>query len=272
MRLPWLQVDQDGLTRCRLLARLLGVPDTQGIGIGMALWQWALEIAPEGDFRGLVPDPGILAAAVGWPVADAARLISELQRVGMVATTPQLRVRGLDRYIRAWEKNSGRKAIYRNSGDGVPETGANPARIAPEPARQTQIQIHTQKKKKEACAGDTPPVVELREAWNSTVTAPIPKWQEGRTGIALKALERRPLDEWREVFRRIQASAFCRGSTGWRADIDWALRAGGTKPEPALKVLEGAYDDRSTGPPRDTRAPVAAESIDWSQQQAGEIL
>lgn len=146
MRLPWLQIDQDGLNRCRLLARLLGIPDTQGIGIGVSLWQWALEMAPEGDFTGLVPDSGILAAAVGWSVPDAGRLVSELQRVGMVATAPTLRVRGLDRYRRAWEKNTRGKRKPSSSGEPVPGTGRNPAPVTPEPAPQTQTQTHIEEK------------------------------------------------------------------------------------------------------------------------------
>jgi hypothetical protein len=145
MRLPWLQVEQDGIAQCKRLAGLLGVPAAQGIGIGVLVWQYALEVAPEGDFRGFVPDPGILAVEVGWPEKDAANLITQLQRVGMVATTPSIRVRGLNRYVRAWEKNSGKKAIHRELGDEVPEPGTNPAPVAPEPARQTQTQTQTQK-------------------------------------------------------------------------------------------------------------------------------
>ena len=144
VRLPWLQVDQDGINRCRLLSRLLGIPETQGIGIAMSLWQWALEIANDGDFRGVVPgtgaNPALLAAATGWPINDGARLVVELQRVGFVATTPELRVRGLDRYRRAWEKNRRRGGKSAYSGGAVPGTGANPARTRPEPARQTQTQ------------------------------------------------------------------------------------------------------------------------------------
>ena len=30
MRLPWLQVEQDGIAQCKRLARLLGVPDAHG--------------------------------------------------------------------------------------------------------------------------------------------------------------------------------------------------------------------------------------------------
>lgn len=143
MRLPWLQIDQDGLNRCRLLARLLVIPEAQGIGIGVSLWQWALEMAPDGDFAGLVPDSGVLAAAVGWPVPDSGRLITELQRVGLVATTPTLRVRGLERYRRAWEKNTRGKRKTLKSGQSLPEDGANPAPVASVSAPQTQTQTQT---------------------------------------------------------------------------------------------------------------------------------
>lgn len=143
MRLPWLQIDQDGLNRCRLLARLLAIPEAQGIGIGVSLWQWALEMAPDGDFAGLVPDSGVLAAAVGWPVPDSGRLITELQRVGIVATAPALRVRGLDRYRRAWEKNTRGKRKTPKRVEALPEVGANPAPVAPVSAPQTQTQTQT---------------------------------------------------------------------------------------------------------------------------------
>jgi hypothetical protein len=156
MRLPWLQIDQDGLNRCRLLARLLGVPDAQGIGIGVSLWQWALEMAPEGDFAGMVPDSGILAAAVSWPIAETERLITELQRVGLVATAPTLRVRGLERYRRAWEKNTRGRRKPATSGACVPETGADPAPVAPKPAPQTQTQIENEKNVRTSAAIEPP--------------------------------------------------------------------------------------------------------------------
>lgn len=87
-----------------------------------------------------------------------------------------------------------------------------------------------------------PQVLALRDAWNSHTTPPIPRWQDGRDKAALAALNRRPLEQWVEVFKRIEASPFCRGEKGWKADIDWALRPAGKKPEPAQKLLEGSFD------------------------------
>jgi hypothetical protein len=150
VRLPWLQIDADGQTRARLLGRLLGVPEPQGIGIAMALWTWALEMSPEGDFSGTVNgDAVLLAAAVSWPTDRAAELVEQLQRVGFVATTPTLRVRGLDRYRRTWEKNRRKKSNRADSGTTVPGTGENPRGTRAEPARKTE----TETEKKE----DVPP-------------------------------------------------------------------------------------------------------------------
>lgn len=133
MRLPWIQVDADGQTRARLLGRLLGVPETQGIGMAISLWTWALEMSPEGDFTGEVHgDPELISAAVSWPEEDTPRLIKQLQRVGLVATAPALRVRGLDKYKRTWERNrrpfGGKLQLVKSadSGTTVPGSPANP--------------------------------------------------------------------------------------------------------------------------------------------------
>jgi hypothetical protein len=105
------------------------------------------------------------------------------------------------------------------------------------------------------------PGTPLAVAWNETTTAPLPRvtlpLSPIRASVAVAALARRPLDEWRAVFLRINASAFLRGSDGgWKADFDWAIRAEGKKPESATKVLEGAFD-RSTGPPAARREEPA---------------
>lgn len=110
----------------------------------------------------------------------------------------------------------------------------------------------------------------LADAWNANTSEPLPRWVrtgKARRRLALAALKRRPLAEWVEVFRRIGASDFCRGGGGqWRADPDWALRPEGAKPEPASRVMEGAFDNRTrkpSGPPR-------AQDVDWKQGGAGD--
>jgi len=98
---------------------------------------------------------------------------------------------------------------------------------------------------------------DLGYAWNTDTSPPLPRvtlpLSKGRKAAATEALKRRALPVWRQVFKRINASAFCRGDSDskWVADFDWATRAEGKKPEPATRVLEGAYDraPANTGPP-----------------------
>jgi len=58
-------------------------------------------------------------------------------------------------------------------------------------------------------------------------------------------------EHWREGIRRVASSAFLtgRGPGGWRAPIDWFLRA-----DSLAKVLEGTYDDRPGGLKKESMA------------------
>ncbi len=123
MRIPWLSIDADGMTRGRLLGKLLGIPEVQGIGMAICLWHHGVEMSRDGDFTGAVPSAELIAAACSWPVDDAPRLVKALQQVGLVATHPALRVRGLDRYRRTWVKNSNFHRISAKSRPQVPSTG-----------------------------------------------------------------------------------------------------------------------------------------------------
>lgn len=106
-----------------------------------------------------------------------------------------------------------------------------------------------------------PTARDLAHMWNITTTPPLPRVDEGaigklRTAQLEAALKRRALPEWRRIFELVNASAYCRGSKGWRADIDWATRPEGKKPEPAVKILEGAFADA---------APIVAEPTVYAE-------
>lgn len=154
MRLPWLQIDADGMTRGEMLGRLLGVGPDAGIGLVLRLWRWALELSPDGDFSGGQHDPRALAAAIGWAPEQAEKLVGELVLVGLVEMPVGAgftRIKGLGRYTRAWEKNNRRKPAL-----SPPVTGKNPAEPAPEPARKTETETETEKKLQKP-AGEKPP-------------------------------------------------------------------------------------------------------------------
>lgn len=100
---------------------------------------------------------------------------------------------------------------------------------------------------------DLPEVVALRDAWNAHTAPPIPRWtpkSDLLRKMAAAALARRPLAQWVEVFKRIQASPKLRGEDpslgGWKADVEWALRPEGKKQEPAQTVLDGKWDPPAT--------------------------
>jgi hypothetical protein len=89
---------------------------------------------------------------------------------------------------------------------------------------------------------------DLAGLWNA-IDPPLPQCREltvDRKKKARKRLKERPFDQWREVVARIGASDFCRGlvpsrngDKPWIATFDWLL-----KPETAVRVLEGKYDNR----------------------------
>lgn len=108
---------------------LLGIGPLAGVGFVTDLWEAALELSPEGDFSGCILDPGVLVAAAGGippgTSADPGGVVSILQRVGLISTLPELRVRGLDRYQATWRKNRKLGTLPPGSRG---ETGGKPAR------------------------------------------------------------------------------------------------------------------------------------------------
>lgn len=81
--------------------------------------------------------------------------------------------------------------------------------------------------------------------WNDSTTDPIlpcVQLTAQRRRHIRKRLRERPLTAWVDVFRRVEASAFCRGQNerGWVADFAWIIGSA----DVAVKVLEGKYDTR----------------------------
>jgi len=122
------------------------------------------------------------------------------------------------------------------------------------------------------CGADAAPATlrpeEFQELWNSETNPPIPRCRDLTTKRRkhVKArLTERPLDGWRDVIQRIQASAFCRGEVPsrepggqpWVASIDWLIGS----PDVAVKVLEGKYDDRRAKAPTAHRIATGEEWV-----------
>lgn len=168
MRLPWYQIDADGITRGKMLGRLLGVGAPAGVGMAIELWRWALEMAEEGDFSGAGHDIESIAAALDWDPRNCVQLAAELQRVGFIECVPVVRIRGLERYRRTWEKNSRRP----KPAPLAPVTGTTRAGLAPEPARKTETETETDKREAKSLVEQARPVREVFEHWQRVMTKP----------------------------------------------------------------------------------------------------
>jgi hypothetical protein len=170
MRFPWLQVDLDFITaHSRDLSALLGVSRREAIGLAVDLWTWALgrttgDAPPSGEI--IHPQAARLVAGAAEWAGDPATLCSALEASGLLTVLPNgVRVRGLSRYTRTWEKNGRR----RGPADTAPVTGEGPAECAPVPASKTQTQIET---KKEASASQEPGPVPEGKAFALEVQKP----------------------------------------------------------------------------------------------------
>jgi hypothetical protein len=106
---------------------------------------------------------------------------------------------------------------------------------------------------------------DVAELWNAITKPPIPRCRDltsKRRRHTRARLSERSLDEWRQVFEKIQASSFCRGESdrGWVASFDWAIGS----PDVAVKVLEGKYDDRPKSAPRTPTTAATSRYRDWT--------
>lgn len=86
----------------------------------------------------------------------------------------------------------------------------------------------------------------LQDIWNQHKSDSLPGCRqlskERKKSIAARIKENPNPEYWQEVVFRISGSAFCCGSSGWRASFDWFL-----KPDTHIKVLEGKYDNVKQG-------------------------
>lgn len=112
MRLPFLQVEADALTRARVLAKLLGTDRHRAVSMMLDLWTWALESDGDGKPSGVIHNPSAaaqLAGAVEWN-GDADAMVAALVSARLVEPVPEgLRVRGMDRYHAAWDRQEADK-------------------------------------------------------------------------------------------------------------------------------------------------------------------
>lgn len=280
MRFPFVQVAQEAWPLSRELAALLKISPREARGLLLDLWAWGLglgpgDVAPSGRCEGQLAVQR-MAGAIEW-TGDPTALADALEEIGAVELGANfVRVRGVDRYARTWEKNTRR-------GHGKDAPGTNPATPERAPAETRQkpavsrapdadadadadlISYRIPAESSLICEMSPAPVQEplalvpqpptaatpadLQRVWSELAPAAgLRAWKgmpPARKVQAEKRLRERPgLDGpegWRAVIQRLCASSFCRGLTGdrpWIANPTFLLR-----PSTATRALEGEFDD-----------------------------
>lgn len=149
MRLPFIQLDSDFIRHgAPALALELGVSTPHALGLASMLWEWAAskdgdDCAPSGLVTGKNAAAHVERAA-GWD-GEKGRLVAALQEpeVGLLEAIPDgFRVRGLDRYRDAWEKQQKERQRWHQRKEGVkPGASATPPT---ERQRSTDGKMQTQ--------------------------------------------------------------------------------------------------------------------------------
>lgn len=272
--MPYLQVDLDGKKRWPMVAVGLGVPEGAVYKGFIDLWEMC--------WRDKTDRVGALRLELLFGGARGDRIAQVLTELDFLepAEDGLYRVRGADKRLgiakaqsEAGKRNAGNLRRGKSPGgageepEGEPErtSGSGPA-LTPNTQHPTP---NTESKSKTKAAEPPTAPTALQDVWNEEAHPDLPRWKEtgpDRKRTAKARLKERPIDEWREIIRRISASDFCRGANdrGWRASPDWLLQ-----PATAAKVLEGKYDNRrATGPPPKPGQRVGAEQVNWDGVQS----
>lgn len=255
MGYSWYRVDgaaADHPKVMELAARLGDAEIALADGYVMRLWSWAQRYAPDGAFSArVVPQLERYLGREG--------VIRLMVDVGLVdADDDEFAVHDWEQMQGALVEKSSRdakmKRVKRRANGARPAPTKTKPGAQPAPATDETDGRNVRDERTDETGVPDGPASALGLAWNASTTPPLPRvtlpLSKTREAAAVAALARRPIEAWRQVFVRINASSFLRGGDGgWKADFDWAVRPEGTKPEPATKVLEGAYDRAGPSPP-----------------------
>lgn len=229
MRLPFLQVAQEAWAIARVFGALLGVDQQKAIGIMLDLWSLGLSTGPDdGPPDGVIDGPDsatIIAAHLGWPGATD-KLLRALSHpsVRLVdITETSVRIRGLDRYAKAWERNEKAKNKMRTFRErSKPVTGNVPSNVTGTFADKTQTQTYTETESARARGKEKPSTVDSGPHFDFFTWAQIER--EARHGfIAEDVLDPPGLRSWwaassgrfsleqlRETYRKFLGDTFWR--------------------------------------------------------------
>jgi len=106
-----------------------------------------------------------------------------------------------------------------------------------------------ERNREQGCKGAIAPAVcvaedlelEVVNLWNSTMGQCCKMTPKRKQSLKARLREPNWVETWRDAIAKAGASDFCNGigGKGWKADLEWFL-----KPDSALKLLEGRFDNR----------------------------
>jgi hypothetical protein len=253
----------------RLKRRLGNAEDFIVCGILNMLWDMTAEQAPHGDIGRFTNED--VAAYLGW-TGDCDELVEALTNSGWLDRCSRNRLVVHDwhvhapKYIKDRLRKSGQRFATLNKEAEKPlnkENGASPTLDSPETERHRRSEVaessvtdaegsgkshingternaterNATQPRQEAAAVSLP-VKELVDLWNAGQLTKCTRMTDKRR----KALKTRMDDAhwrtiWKDAIAKCHASAFCCGSTGWVANIEWFF-----KPDSAINLMEGKYD------------------------------
>jgi hypothetical protein len=157
MNLPWIQVQDEAVSRSEALAGMLGIHPHQALGMLVCLWRGALHWGREEDQpTGIVSGQRAVQVIVGWCrwTGEPGVLLQALSDCGFLESTDDgLRVRGMSRYSSAFQQRERARERMQKHRDA--ERSANVLRTSGEVHPEKENEKKKEKHQKKP-SGDTP--------------------------------------------------------------------------------------------------------------------
>lgn len=282
MKIPYLQVSEDIFDRLAPeLSAHLGIEESAAGWLVLKVWKYALSRAGDAPPDGLIygdKATAMVERAIGW-TGEAGVFVGACVHIGLIEGIPGgLRIRGLDRYKRTWEKNR------RNRGHDALRPGTFPAPNAPGTGTKTAPKVpvdgdgdgdgvKTPLPKNENTPREQVAAPSVKPATERVGTCPTPGelvalwdglYSASADGAAfpwtpaeeqaLKALAASHGEKLPSLLRTAAAPGFKQ----W-ASLQ-ALQRGGSEAVAQLRQKATAIRERETGPPRSAARGRATEA------------
>ena len=232
------------------LMEALEIPKSQAIGHLHLLWWWCIDYAPTGDLSNL--SRGRISGAAEWP-GDGNRFVEALVKTGWVDQGPDsLRVHDWLEFcgvlIEKRLLRAGKKRKFMESKNFQKLS----YRTEPNPTEQNRTEgeeVASASSDFEAAKTALDGLSPLSRLWNMNCPhlPQVKEMNRERMDKERLRLKERSIEQWAELFRKMENSDFCRGKNErkWKGSFDWII----ANQNNSTKVREGKYDNDRSGNP-----------------------